>query len=160
MATPFLDAQVAFAVRTIPGLEEAQARLLLEMAFSRNSTVVIGGSRARVTFGQGTMRPDSDLDVGFGSLTVSQAGRVIHAVTRLGPLILESTKIVPGNRPPSIGLIHSPEEFFQRSGIRAPADPQAGQPFQPSGSYTFHPDGTITIHPPGGFVIVLFPGSY
>lgn len=157
---PFLNAQVAFAKKTIPGLEEAQARLLLEMAFARHSTVVIGGSRVRVTFGQGTIRPDSDLDVGFGSLTVSQAGRVIHAVTRLGPLVLESTKIVPGNRLPSIRLIQSPEEFFQRSGIRGPADPRAGQPFQPSGSYTFHLDGTITVFPPGGFATVLAAGSY
>jgi hypothetical protein len=120
----------------------------------------MGGSRVRTSFGLGTFRPDSDLDVGFGCLTVSQAGRVIQRVSRVGPLQLETTKIVPGNQTPSIPLIQNPEEFFQRSGIRAANDPQAGQPFQPSGSYTFHPDGSITVYPPGGIPNVLPSGGY
>jgi hypothetical protein len=111
-------------------------------------------------FGLGTYRPDSDLDVGFGSLTVSQAARIIVRITAIGPLQLEMTRIVPGNQTPSIPLIQSPEEFFQRSGIRSASDPQAGQPFGPSGSYTFHPDGSITAHPPGGVSVVLPAGTY
>jgi hypothetical protein len=98
----------------------------------------------------GTFRPDSDLDVGFGSLTVSQVARIVVRISSIGPLQLETTRIVPGNQTPNIPLIQSPEEFFQRSGIRAPGDPQAGLPFNASGSYTFHPDGSITVFPPGG----------
>ena len=66
-----IDAQVRFATTNIPGAEGAQIGLLLEEAFRRDSTVVIGGSRARFAFGQGAYRPDSDLDVGFGSLSAS-----------------------------------------------------------------------------------------
>ena len=152
-----IDAQVSFAVKTIPGMVDAQTRALFEEAFRRNSTVVIGGSRVRASFGQGGYRPDSDLDVGFGSLTVAQAARIIARITALGPLQLETTRIVPGNQTPSIPLIQSPEEFFQRSGIRSAADPQAGQPFGPSGSYTFHPDGSITVYPPTGVRVVIPP---
>ncbi len=155
-----IDAQVRFAVRTIPGMDEAQTRALFEECFRRGSTTVIGGSRARATFGAGTCRPDSDLDAGFGGLTVSQAARVIARISRLGPLQLETTRIVPGNQTPNIPAILSPEEFFQRSGVRAPGDPQAGQPFGPSGSYTFHPDGSITVYPPGGTPAVLHAGTY
>jgi hypothetical protein len=155
-----LDAQVRFAARTIPGLLETQARFLLLEAYRRQSTVVIGGSRVRSAFGQGTFRPTSDLDVGFGSLSVSQAARIIRNVSAIGPLILESTRIVPGNRTANIPAIQSPEEFFQRSGFRPASDPMAGQPFGPSGSYTFHPDGSITVCPPGGTRTVLVAGSY
>jgi hypothetical protein len=152
-----IDAQIDFAVQTIPGMEEAQTRGLLKEAFRRNSTVVIGGSRVRAAFGSGAYRTDSDLDVGFGSLTVSQAARIIVRITSIGPLQLETTRIVPGNQTPSIPSIQSPEEFFQRSGIRTAADPQAGQPFGPSGSYTFHPDGSITVYPPAGVPVVIPP---
>src|SRR5438105_5915637 len=103
-----IDAQVRFAVQTVPGMEERQTRLLLEEAFRRQSTVVIGGSRVRASFGQGTFRQDSDLDVGFGSLTVGQAARVIQRLTSLGPLPLEPTRIVPGNQTPHIPVIQSP----------------------------------------------------
>src|SRR5205809_1556202 len=100
-----VDAQVQFAVRTVPGMVETQARLLLEEAFRRQSTLVIGGSRVRHSFGQGTYRGDSDLDVGFGSVSVSQAARIIRLVSRAGPLTLERTRIVPGNQTPHIPLI-------------------------------------------------------
>src|SRR5438105_84703 len=103
----FIDAQVAFALRTIPGTEDAQMRALLDEAFRRQSTVVIGGSRVRASFGAGTFRPDSDLDVGFGRLTVSQAARVIARISQMGPLVLETTRIVPGNQTPAIPLIQS-----------------------------------------------------
>jgi hypothetical protein len=130
------------------------------MAFVRSSTVVIGGSRVRTSLGQGAFRADSDLDVGFGNLTVSQAGRVIRAANHLGPLTLEATKIVPGNQTSSIPRIQTPKEFFQRSGIRGPSDPLAGQPFHASGSYTFYPNGDIMMYPPGGTAAVLLAGSY
>jgi hypothetical protein len=155
-----VDAQVLFALQAIPGLEDFQTRLLFEEAFRRNSTVVIGGSRVSASFGIAQCRSDSDLDVGFGSLSVGQAGRIINRVTQMGPLTLETTRIVPGNQTPGIPPIQSAEEFFQRSGIRPIRDPRAGQPFGPSGSYTFHPDGSITVFPPGGALTVLLPGSY
>jgi hypothetical protein len=156
----YIDAQIEFATRTIPGLEESQARLLLHEAFRRHSTVVMGGSRVRAAFGQGSFRADSDLDVGFGSLSVGQAGRIIHRVSAMGPLQLEKTRIVPGNQTPGIPLIQSPEEFFQRSGTRSGSDPLAGHSYTPSGSYTFHPDGSITEFAPGGVPKVMPPGGY
>ncbi len=39
-----------------------------------------------------------------------------------GSLNLESTRIVPNNETPNISKIESPEEFFQRRGIRADKD--------------------------------------
>lgn len=45
--------------------------------------------------------------------------------------------------------IKSPEEFFQREGIRADRDDKAGQPYKPSGSISVYPDGRIVITPPG-----------
>ena len=155
-----IDAQARFATDTIPGTTAGQIRLLFEEAYRRQSTVVIGGSRVRASFGKGTHRADSDLDVGFGSLSTSQAGRIIRLVSAVGPLQLETTKIVPGNQTPAIPLIQSPEEFFQRSGTRSASDPQAGRTFDPSGSYTFHPDGSITVYPPGGSPSLLPAGSY
>jgi hypothetical protein len=155
-----IDAQIRFATATIPGVEERQIRFLLEEAFWRNSTVVIGGSRVRFSFGIGSCRPDSDLDVGFGSLSPAQTGKLIKRVSRMGPLQLETTKIIPGNQTPNFPLIQSPEEFFQRSGIRGGLDPHAGQSFGPSGSYTFHPDGSITVNPPGGVPTTMLPGSF
>lgn len=155
-----INAQVRFATTCIPGLEERQARLLLQEAFRRQSTVVIGGSRVRASFGSGTFRPDSDLDVGFGSLSKAQAGRIIQRVSKTGPLELEKTRIVPGNQSAGIPMISTPEEFFQRSGTRPGTDPRAGQPFSASGSYTFHPDGSITLYPPGGVPNVLVQGTF
>ena len=155
-----IDAQVRFAVATIPGVEDRQFRSLLEEAFRRSSTAVVGGSRARQALGCGTCRPDSDLDVGFGSLTPAQAGRVIRRVTAVGPLQLEDTRIVPGNQTVDIPPIQSPEEFFQRSGVRAGNDPKRGRPFDPSGSYTFHLNGSITVFPPGGQPVVMAPGGF
>lgn len=108
--------------------------------------MVFGGSRVR-----GNYREDSDLDVGFGGLTANQAQKVVTKAGKIeGGLPLEQTRIVPGNKTDNISLIESPEEFFQRSGIRSGNDLKAGQEYFPSGSITVKPDGTITIIPPGG----------
>ena len=89
------------------------------------------------------------MDVGFGSLKSKQAAAIIEDATRLGPLKLEETRIITGNKTSNIESILSPEEFFQRSGIRSGRDPRAGQPYSPSGSYTFEPNGAVLYRPPG-----------
>jgi RHS repeat-associated protein len=132
------DEQVDHAVKNIMGLTEDQARLIMSKAFERDSSVVFGGSRVR-----GDAGPDSDLDVGFGSLSKAQAAKIIKQATAAGPLPLEKTQIVPGNQTDHIPTIQSPEEFFGRSGQRS--DPgRQGEPFTPSGSITYGPDGSIS----------------
>ena len=124
--------QTEFFSENIPGITAEQATLLLSKAFARGSNVVVGGSRVK-----GNQRTGSDLDVGFDSLTTSQAGKVKATVTKLGPLKLEVTHIVPGNETQQLPEIQSAGEFFQRSGVRGPRDFRPGQPFAPSGSITF-----------------------
>jgi len=139
-----IDGQLDFLERAIPGFNREQGRVLLEGAFSRNSSVVFGGSRVRGTHG-----PTSDLDVGFGGLSTSQAHKLLRKGRKVpGSPTLEDTKIVPGNSTEHIPTIESPEEFFQRRGTRAPGDARAGDPFEPSGSITATPDGEIIILPP------------
>ena len=106
---------------------------------------MFGGSRIRGDFNVG-----SDLDVGFGNLTERQAQRVIKNVNKqeLG-LSLEELTIIPGKSTNTIDPIISPEEFFQRSGIRAGGDLKAGQPYYPSGSITVTSDGKVVVIPPG-----------
>jgi hypothetical protein len=134
-----IDDQIDYLVKEIPGLEKVQARYLLEAAHSRNSSVVFGGSRIR-----GNYTPTSDLDVGFGQLTGTQAGKILKKAHSIeGGLPIEQTKIVPGNSTPTIKTIISPEEFFQRRGIRGGGDLKAGQEYLPSGSITVNPDGSI-----------------
>jgi RHS repeat-associated protein len=131
------DEQVQHAVKNIMGLTEDQARLIMTKAFDRDSSVVFGGSRVR-----GNAGPNSDLDVGFGSLSKAQAGKIIKQASDAGPLALEKTQIVPGNGTSNLPTIQSPEEFFSRSGQRS--DPgRQGEPFSPSGSLTYNPDGSI-----------------
>jgi RHS repeat-associated protein len=132
--------QTDYFTESIPGITPAQAALLLNKAFSRGSNVVVGGSRVR-----GNYKPGSDLDVGFDSLSASHAGKVKGPVTKLGPLKLEPTQIVPGNETLNIPEIQSAGEFFQRSGVRVAPDPRAGEPFEPSGSITFEPGGAIHV---------------
>jgi hypothetical protein len=62
---------------------------------------------------------------------------------------LEETKIIPGNSTEFIATIESPEEFFARSGMRAPNDARAGQEYRPSGSHSYSPDGSISSRCPG-----------
>jgi RHS repeat-associated protein len=138
-----VDEQVSFLVSNVPGAEAKQMRLLVEKAFEKQSSVVLGGSRVR-----GSSRLGSDLDVGFGNLTPNQAAKLSERVTKTGPLQLERTRIVPGNETPNIPKIVSPEEFFQRVGVRAARDVKAGEVFFPSGSVTVTP-GMITYLPPG-----------
>ena len=140
------EKQAAFLSEHIPGLSRAQAETILDQAHSRGSSVVFGGSRIRGDYGA-----NSDLDVGFGSLTQRQAQRVVRNINRLGEgLQIEADiPIVPGKSTPTVSRILSPEEFFQRSGVRAGGDLKAGQPYYPSGSITVTTDGRILIIPPG-----------
>jgi hypothetical protein len=152
LSTGAIDEQVAHAVKAIPGLSETQARALLEASFHPNKPVevVIGGSRVRSFFGEGKYRPDSDLDIGFNAkMKNKQIDTILDAFDRSGSLASErGIRIFSGNKPPS-GLIESPQEFFQRSGIREFPPARYGEPFSPSGYISYHPDGTITIVPPG-----------
>lgn len=139
--------QVEFMSKHVPGVNQAQAALILENGFSRDTSVVLGGSRIR-----GNFNGPSDLDVGFGNLSERQAQRVIKSINEQGfDVPLEKLTIVPGKSTATIDRIISPEEFFQRSGVRAGGDLRAGQPFVPSGSITFTKDGRIVVIPPGKF---------
>jgi hypothetical protein len=138
--TDGVGAQVEFFTENVPGTTAEQASLLLGKSFSKGSNVVLGGSRVRGDFHAG-----SDLDVGFDHLNTNQSGKVKGPVSKLGPLQLEKTHIVPGNETPFIPEIQSAGEFFQRSGVRAGGDPRAGQAFFPSGSITFEVTGEIHI---------------
>lgn len=142
--TAGIGEQAEFLAQNVPGLPKAQAKLLLEQAYKRRSSVVIGGSRVR-----GDYNIASDLDVGFGHLSPAQARRVVDRVSKTGPLKLERMPIVPGFQSASVPTIQTAEEFFQRTGVRGPGDPKAGQPFVASGSITANPDGSIVIIPVG-----------
>lgn len=138
-----LENQIKFLQENIPGLNEAQARYLIEKSHTRNSSVVFGGSRIR-----GNHKPDSDLDVGFGSLTKAQASKVLKGADNIDGIPIEQTRIVPGNETQSIKMIESPEEFFMRKGMRGEHDLRAGEEYIPSGSISLYPDGTIVIVKP------------
>jgi RHS repeat-associated protein len=139
-----LDAHIAMATERIPGLTKEQARIILEGAYKNDSTAVFGGSRVR-----GNYKPESDLDVGYGSMTENQAVKLNKRATKVGPLTLEKLQIVPGKQTQYIEEITTPEEFFQRSGTRAPTDPGGpGEPYEGSGSYTFEPGGSVVYTPP------------
>lgn len=148
--------QASFLATHIPELSEAQAQMILGKAFARDSSAVFGGSRIRGDYKSGGFGVGSDIDVGFGELNANQAGKVIDGLNKQfsqdpNMLMLERTRITPGNSTPTITEpIVSPEEFFQRSGMRVPPDPKAGQPYVPSGSVTVMPDGRVIITPPGG----------
>ena len=139
--------QIHHAMQNVAGLTEVQARMIMTAAFSRGSSVVFGGSRVRGNYGV-----DSDVDVGFGGLTSSQAGKIIQKVNKIAAvdptfLKMEETRIVPGNETPRIPKIISPEEFFDRSGVRVPED-KGGAPFAGSGSHTYSPNGSISSRCP------------
>ncbi|GAB3353112.1 hypothetical protein GCM10027452_21520 [Micromonospora halotolerans] len=139
------EEQARFLAELVPGLEREQAIKILESAFKNDSSAVFGGSRIRGNFHMG-----SDLDVGFSKLTANQATKVTARLSRAGPLGLEqNVRIVTGNISRNIPHIVSPEEFFQRIGIRAMQDAQAGRVFLPSGSVTAVPGGRIFYIPPG-----------
>lgn len=88
-------------------------------------------------------------------MTANQAGKVLDKLSEkfshdTSLLKLEKTRITPGNKTPGIPeVIKSPEEFFQRSGIRSASDiNKAGQPYKASGSVSVYPNGKIIIIPP------------
>lgn len=143
-----IDEQAEFLSKAVNGLPKEQAKVILEIAKNSNTSVVFGGSRVRGDFHDG-----SDIDIGFGHINANKAGKIIKKINDKsqninGALNPEPTRIVPNNETPNIQRIESPEEFFQRSGVRADKDEKAGQPYVPSGSITVDTDGTITIIPP------------
>ena len=153
--TSGIEEQLDYLTENIPGLSKEQAKVLLEGAYDKDSSVVFGGSRVR-----GNYTEQSDLDVGFGSLTKNQASKLLNKAGKVEDgLNLEQTKIIPGNETPTISIIKSPEEFFQRSGDRFFIDngekifttnSKGESTYGPSGSITVTPDGQIKIIPPGG----------
>lgn len=86
----------------------------------------------------------------LGNLSERQAKRVVKAANKVddGLEIESRITIVPGKSTQNIPEIKSPEEFFQRSGTRAPTDPAPGK-FTPSGSISATPDRKIIIIPAG-----------
>ncbi|HAS6347195.1 TPA: hypothetical protein I7241_04360 [Vibrio vulnificus] len=150
LRTSGITEQSAFLSKHVPDLTTEQATLILEQGLKRDSTVVFGGSRIRGDFSKG-----SDIDVGFGSLSEKQAQRIIKNINKTTAdnphfLKMEELTIVPGKSTQTIETMTTPEQFFQRAGIRAGGDLKAGQPYTPSGSITIDPDGKIIILPPGG----------
>ncbi|EGQ8173345.1 nucleotidyltransferase domain-containing protein [Vibrio vulnificus] len=150
LRTSGITEQSAFLSKHVPDLTTEQATLILEQGLKRDSTVVFGGSRIRGDFSKG-----SDIDVGFGSLSEKQAQRIIKNINKTTAdnphfLKMEELTIVPGKSTQTIETMTTPEQFFQRAGIRAGGDLKAGQPYTPSGSITIAPDGKIIILPPGG----------
>lgn len=143
-----INEQAKFLSEAVNGLPIEQAKIILEISKGKNTSVVFGGSRVRGNFTQ-----NSDIDIGFGHLNSNQADKTIKQITKKssnidGALKLEDTRIVPGNKTANIAEIQSPEEFFQRSGIRTSPDNKAGQTYKPSGSITIDIDGKVTIIPP------------
>jgi hypothetical protein len=151
---PGIEAQAEFLAKHVPGLSAEQAEVILSSAFARKATAVFGGSRIRGDFRPGGLAEGSDIDIGWGNINANQADKLIKRLndqfkSRPEFLKLEQTRIVTGNETATIERITSPEEFFQRAGIRRAPDSKAGRPFAPSGSVTVESDGTITIVPPG-----------
>lgn len=153
-----------WTAENIPGANAEQMFEIFYFAFSRGSTVALGGSRVRAchvalsdapyTEGEVPYKPSSDLDVGYGSLDPGQARACNDGASKSTPgwLPIEDALIIPGN---TIGgqRIASPEEFFQRSGERSPEDHKRKVDgiirYYPSGSVSFALDGTPTLRPPG-----------
>lgn len=135
------DNHGSYLVSHVKGLSAEQAESILRASFRMGAmAVVVGGSRVR-----GNAHALSDLDVGFEGLTVSQANRLIKKLNRdkkAGWIQLEETKIVPGNATHHIPRIESPQEFFNRSGVRTHGS-RKGEHFSPSGSITCRSDGSI-----------------
>ena len=143
-----LNEQAKFLSNSIEGLSVAQAKIILEAGASKNTSIVIGGSRVR-----GDNSSTSDIDIGFGSLNANQAWKAIQQIQKKSnqldsSLKLEETRITPGNSTKSIATIKSPEEFFQRNGIRGAKDEKAGQVYFGSGAVSVFPDGKVIITPP------------
>jgi len=141
--TKSLDEQVGVVSDAIPGLGREQAKVLLEAARARGTGIVFGGSRVSRHFGRGAFKPTSDLDIGFTEeLSSNQVKRILNKFDNAGPLKAErAIRVIPLNP-----KISTPEEFFQRSGIRHANDGKTF--FGPSGSITAYPDGRVTFISP------------
>ena len=114
----FLDERVQFLSENVSGLTSEQAKVILERGQQKNTSIVIGGSRVR-----SNCTDSSDIDIGYGNLSVNQTGKTNKKIARdsqniEGSLDLENTIIFPGNCTSKIPVVQTPEEFFQREGIR------------------------------------------
>ncbi len=149
-----------WAAANIPGADVDQMLLIAFKSFQKGSSFVLGGSRARSFFqgqklyrdkGESDVMPEaSDLDVGYGNLSVDEAAELNAEAARQGPLPIEQFPIVPGMKTKKVPRMESPEEFFHRSGDRSDNDPKSKiEPqYSPCGSVTFAPNGEIVANPP------------
>lgn len=148
-----IDEQIDFITKTVPGVDQAQLRYILEEAADKDLRVVFGGSRIR---GEGHYREGSDLDVGFHSdkrgfrnleKRVQSIMKVVNDKEKFptGLHIEDGVKIFTGNSTPTIPKMASPEEFFMRSGVRQKPDPKAGEAFEASGYMSISPEGEVII---------------
>lgn len=155
-----------WAAANIPGVNVNQMLEVFYFAFSRNSSVTLGGSRVRAYHvqqgtdyreGEVPFTEASDLDVGYSRLTKGQASScweendVSSGKGKDEPwLALERAVIVPGAVIGGKAIDH-PDEFFQRSGKRADNDlkSKTQSHYYPSGSVTFDcQNGDANPHPP------------
>lgn len=155
-----------WAADNIPGVNANQMLEVFYFAFSRGSSVTLGGSRVRAYHvqqgtpyreGEVPYTAESDLDVGYNRLSKGQASSCwaendpSSGKAKGEPwLPLERAVIVPGA---VIGgkAIEHPDEFFQRSGKRSENDQKSKTQshYYPSGSVTFdHQNGNPSPHPP------------
>ena len=149
----FVDDQIDFLTRSIPGSDPTQLRYLITRAREGNVRIVFGGSRIR---GAGEFRESSDLDVGFfnSDRSFRNLEKFVQKTVKdansgdLFPNGLEiekGVKIFNGNETPTISRIDSPEEFFMRSGVRQDPDPRAGEAYDASGYLSISPEGEVII---------------
>lgn len=150
--------------KRVPGINPNQMLFIFVEAFSRGSSVVLGGSRVKTLFsGKKSHREEgeiddkgefistaSDLDVGYGNLEGPQAVGINSQANKMGPPPIEQFVIIPGKESKTLGTIESAEEFFHRTGPRPQTDPKSKvEPIaKPSGSITYTPDGQIVDNGP------------
>ena len=97
-----IDEQATWLAKNVL-MTETQARALLDEAFKKDTSVVIGGSQVR-----GDYTKSSDLDVGYGSLSKAKAQRINDKISDVGPLRISRTPIIPGFESKTVPKIESP----------------------------------------------------